>query len=245
MKYLSTLLIACVAQVAFAQKMAVTVNPATAQLFEESIPVKNGKKVNVTTGSMGILAVLKGYATQGYSYAELKKKGGESFTITLEKLAPLPSGYTSKKLELKKITDATGKVEKPDRMGLYGVTIKGTELNSTPFTSAITQSFIEYGYKMDETGGVFETKEKGSADVAIAAELIYFSKDRRGDGFQVSIIVEWSIYSYAEKKVIGKITTAGYSDTAETQFNPELVSAFKDASLGLEGNSEFQKLVKK
>lgn len=245
MKYLSTLLIVCVAQITFAQKMAVSVSPATAQLFEESIPVKNGKKVNLTTGSMGILAVQKGYATQGYSFAELKKKGGEAFTITLEKISPLPAGYTSKKLELKKITDATGKVEKPDRMGLYGITVKGTELNSTPFTSAISQSFIEFGYKMDESGGVFESKEKGAVDLAIGAELIYFSKDKRGDGYQVSIIVEWSVYSYAEKKVIGKVTTAGYSDTGETQFNPELINAFKDASLALEGNLEFQKLVKK
>ena len=245
MKYLSTLLIACVAQVSFAQKMVVNVTPATAQLFEQSIPVKNGKKVNLTTGSMGILAVQKGYATQGFTYTDLKKKGGESYTIALEKIAPLPAGYTSKKLELKKITDATGQVEKPDRMGLYGITVKGTELNSTPFTSAISQSFIDFGYKMDESGQVFESKEKGSVDLALGAELLYFSKDRRGDGFQVSIIVEWSIYSYADKKVIAKITTAGYSDTAEKQFNPELVSAFKDASAALEGNLEFQKLVKK
>jgi hypothetical protein len=245
MKYLSVLLIACVAQVSFAQKMLVTLAPATGQLFEESIPVKNPKKVNLTTGSMGILGVQKGYATQGYSFAELKKKGGEAFTITLEKISPLPSGYVSKSLELKKITDATGKVEKPDRMGLYGMTVKGTELNSTPFTSAISQAFIDFGYKMEESGQVFESKEKASVDYAIGAELMYFSKDRRGDGFQVSIIVEWSVYSYAEKKVIKKIITAGYSDTGETQFNPELISAFKDATQGLAGNLEFQKTVKK
>ncbi|MBC7486187.1 MAG: hypothetical protein H7282_05510 [Cytophagaceae bacterium] len=245
MKYLSTLLIVCVAQVTFAQKMLVTLAPTTAQLFEESIPVKNPKKANLATGSMGILGVQKGYATQGYTYADLQKKGGEAFTITLEKISPLPAAYVSKALELKKITDATGKVEKPDRMGMYGITVKGTELNSTPFTSAISKSFIDFGYKMDESGGVFENKDKGAIDFAIGSELLYFSKDKRGDGYQVSIIVEWSIYSYSEKKVIKKIITAGYSDTGETQFNPELISAFKDATQGLAGNLEFQKTVKK
>lgn len=246
--YLSIILLSSIAHFSFAQKMVVDAKPATAQIFVESIPSKNPAKVNLTTGSMGVLAVSKGYATQGYTFAELKKKGGETFSITLEKITPLTSDFKSKALEFAKIADATGKVEKPDRPGLYGITVKGTQLNSTPFLSAITGTLIDFGYKIDAAGDqMFEDKNKVVAtnDLAIGAELQYFSKDKRGDGYQVSIIVEWSIYSTSEKKVIKKITTAGYSDTAETQFNPELASAFKDATLGLAGNLEFQKLAKK
>lgn len=245
MKHIAFLLLAFSAYTTFAQKMTVAVTPVTSKVFVESKPVKTTTVISLGTSTLGIIAVNKGYVTQGYTFEQLAQKKVASFAIDLEKVAPLSADYVSKVIEFKKITDATGKVEKPDRPGMYGITVKGTELNSGLFIKTINESFTNFGYQMDNTNQTFEDKTKPSADLAVAAELIYFSKDTRGDGFQVSIIVEWSVYSYSEKKIIKKIQTAGYSDTAETQFNPELASAFRDAVTGLLSNAEFQKLAKK
>jgi hypothetical protein len=245
MKKLSLLLLFAVTQVTFAQKMIVDVKPATATVYVESAPVKNPVSINVKAAQMGLLAVNKGYATQGYTFADLALNNTTAFSINLQKITPLEAGYTSRVLEFTKITDATGKVEKPDMPGMYGITIKGTQLNTPLFTTAIAQSFTTYGYKMDGGNDMFKDKNKGDVELAIGAQLMYFSKDTRGSGYQVSIVVEWSVYSYTEKKIVMKMSTGGYSDTGQTQFNPELSLAFKDAVQGLLISPEFQKLAKK
>jgi len=93
---------------------------------------------------------------------------------------------------------------------------------------------------------MFEDAEKSEkAELIIIADLKYFSKGTIGVGFQISLIVEWSIYSVSEKKVIQKINTAGYSDKKEKKFNNELSSALGDALLGLLNNADFQKIAQK
>lgn len=225
--------------------MTVDVKPATAVIYVESAPVKNPVSINVKASQMGLLAVNKGYATQGYTFGDLALNNSTAFSINLQKITPLPAGYVSKHMEFTKITDATGKVEKPDMPGMYGITVKGTQLNTPLFTTAIAQSFTTYGYVMDGGGDMFQNKDKSNVEYAVGAQLMYFTKDTRGSGYQVSIVVQWSVYSYAEKKVVLQVNTGGYSDAGQAQFNPELSLAFKDAVQGLLINPEFQKLVKK
>lgn len=243
MKYLSLAALFLLSLTAFSQKMTVDVNPSSAILYLDCVPVKNVKKVNLKTSSLGILGVQEGYVTKGYTFGELKKQNSETFTINLDEVSPLPSGYNSKKIEYKEMLDATGKVEKPDRnSGFYGVMVTGTALNSPQFINAITETISDYGYDIESSGNMFEDDNSTQdAEIAIGAELLYFSKDTRGDGYQVSIIIEWSIYSFAEKKIIQKIKTAGYSDSEERKFNDELVITIKNALQGLLSNSDFQK----
>ena len=146
MKQLFTLLLIASVGYCSAQKMEVFVKPETAELYVQSVKSGNNKKVNLKTASMGVLAVAPDHVTEGKTFAELAKVGGETFTFELKKISPLPAGYTSKKLELGQITDATGFVEKPARNGLYGIHLAATELNSAQFTSGLATTASEFGY---------------------------------------------------------------------------------------------------
>jgi uncharacterized protein YsxB (DUF464 family) len=247
MKYFSTLILILIATITYSQKIIVDAKPSSATLYLESVPTKNPKQVKIKTLSMGILAVMDGYATNGITFRDLQKEKSESYTINMNKVSPMESGYVSKSIEFKDIDDETGKVEKPDRMTLYGINVKGTALNTPLFVNVICESMSDYGYDVINSTGKFEdTEDKASKpEIYISANLKYFSKDTRGDGFQVSIIVEWTIYSVSDKKIVAKIQTGGYSDTAEAKFNNELSSAFGDATIGLTVSPEFQKFAKK
>ena len=247
MKYFSTLILISIATLTYSQKVIVDAKPSSATLYLESAPTKNPKQVKIKTLSMGILAVLDGYATQGATFRDLQQAKSETYTIEMDEVSPMESGYVSKSIEFREIEDATGKVEKPDRMGLYGINIAGTELNSPLFMDVICETMSDYGYDVTNATGKFEDAkdETSKPDIYISANLKYFSKDTRGDGFQVSIIVEWTIYSVADKEVLGEIQTGGYSDTVEAKFNSELSSAFGDATIGLTVSPEFQEFLKK
>lgn len=248
MKHFSTfILFFIIATISFAQRVTVNTNPSTAALHLESRPVHNPKKVNAVTPSMGIIAVLKGYATQGVVYSELQKIKEETYTIELLEVIPLDAEFMSKRIEFKGIDDATGKVEKPDRPGVYGVTIKGTELNSPLFINAICESLSDYGYNITNVSSRFGDIAENSIppEIVVTADLIYFSKDTRGIGYQVSIIVNWSIYDVAQKKIVAKVQSAGYSNTSEPKFNNELSATFRNAVVGLMISPEFQQATKK
>lgn len=243
-KYLVVVLFLFIAQLSQAQKMVVTVNPTSAVLFEECIPVGNKKKVNLKTSTNGVLAVQEGYATVGYSFGDLAKIGGETFNIELEEVTPLPEGFNSKTIEFKKITDTSGEVEKPARMGLYGVQIAGTELNTPVFMNPVCETFTDYGYSLLNADNMFEdSDDTKTADIIVIGDIRYFSKGTAGPKYQVSLIVEWSVYDVATKKVVMTLITGGYSDKQQQVFNSELVSALQDAQVGLMINPEFQAIV--
>lgn len=245
MKQLFTLLLIASVGYCSAQKMEVFVKPESAELYVQSVKSGNNKKLNLKTASMGVLAVAPDHVTEGRTFSELAKLGTETFTFELKKTSPLPAGYTSKKLELAQITDATGFVEKPARNGLYGIHLAATELNSAQFTTGLATTAADFGYTIDGSGGMFADKDAGAtSDFAIGGNLIQWSKETAGDGYQVSLIVEWSVYSFAEKKVVMKMEGAGFSNAGLTNYNQSLVITMQDAMKALLNSAEFQELVK-
>lgn len=243
------MLVLFVTGAAFSQKVLVDVAPSSATFYLNSKPMKKAKKVNTKAMEQIVLGHGEGYATNGYSFAGLKKLNKEAVTIQLDKIEALPAGYNSKRIVFKKITDATGKVDKPAGQvytGFMYVQTPATNLEESVFSAGINTAISDFGYNLvDESDDFGAGSESSNADLGIKCTIKAFQKDTRGSGFQISLIMEWSVYSYAEKKVVLKMTTAGYSDNSQRKFNSELPFTLADGVKGLLNSKEFKALAKK
>lgn len=244
---LSIALITCISLTSvqsFAQKAKIYVFPDNAQMFLNSAKIPSPKNINLKDPNIGILAVLKGYATQTLKPFDLKDDGISEYTMDMVKLVKPAANYKSKKIEFTKLIDRTGKVEKGSvPTGWYGTTTTATDFDDAMFTSAISSKIADWGYSVVSTNTMFKDS-KNVASFGLGGELTFFTKDTRGSGFQVSIFVKWSLYSVEEGTVVYEKTMGGYSDSKSTsKFNTELVFAFEDALQGMLGDPEFTKIV--
>lgn len=242
------MLVLFVTSAAISQKVMVNVAPSSAKLYLNSKPIKKTpKKINTRALEQLVVGHQEGYATAGYSFAGLKKLNKESVTIELDKIEALPSGYNSKTIEFKKFVDETGRVERPAGTvytGFAYIPYAATDLGESGFSVKVKEAISDFGYAINDGTDDFEAGSN-TADLGIKCTIKAFQKDTRGSGFQPSIITEWSVYSYAEKKIVLKMTTAGYSDAKQRKFNKELPYTFANSVLGLLNSKEFKAIAKK
>lgn len=226
----------------FSQKVMVSTSPSDATIYLNSVKTGNPKKVNSSDPKIGLVAVKKGYATTSLSPRDIK--GESSYTMEMIKISKPSSDYESKKIEFTQIEDRTGKVEKESvPTGWYGTTTTATDLDNAQFKGAITSMFQEWGYQLTGGSDMFKNA-KTNPQFAVAGELIWFTKDTRGSGYQITIFVKWSVYSYETESIVLTKTTGGYSDSRSTsKFNDELVFTIEDALAGLIGDEQFSSLV--
>jgi hypothetical protein len=173
------------------------------------------------------IARKKGYVNEGFTFSELAKKGVSSYAVELEKISPLPAGYSSKMIEVYKLTDKTGRLDHID-------------ISDPFFITALSDKLIAYGYKNVANADPFDTKQE-KAQLKIAGEIRESCRNTIGSGFQISIIVNWSVYDVYKDKVVFEWSSTGYSDTQST-LKMEMSLALKNALEGLMSNSDFQKL---
>jgi hypothetical protein len=217
----------------YGQKITVDIKTDSAQFSENGVSLYPPFKIKLVDPSWIYIAIKKGYVNQGFTFPELVKKvqldekGRGTYTIDLEKIKPLPAGYSSKVIEIYKVVDKAGKI---------------IECNfSDPFfTTELTNKMISYGYKNISNTDPFDNKQK-EAQLKIVGEITQFSINTIGPRFQISIIVNWLVYDILADKVVFQYSSVGFSDT-ESRFKTELGYALRNAMVGLMSNTEFQRL---
>jgi len=175
------------------------------------------------------IARRNGYVNEGFTFKELASKGVKEYMIDLKKIQPLPADYRSKMIEVYKVSDRTGRAIK-------------IEANDPYFLTALSDKMVSFGYKNVTNTDLFDTKQKDT-QLKIVGEITQFSQSTFGPAFQISIIVNWSVYDVAQEKVVLQYSGAGYSNT-ESPFKKELGLALKNALTGLLSSVEFQELAK-
>jgi S1-C subfamily serine protease len=128
-------------------------------------------------------------------------------------------------------------------MGFYGI-YQGIDLSDAKYVKAISTQMSDLGYKVVGTNAMFSGKSD-VADLALGGEVVWFAKDTRGSGFQISVIVHWTVFDVKKENIVFELTTAGYSDTKVTLLNEELSKAFQDATRGLLNDAKFKELAVK
>lgn len=186
-------------------------------------------KISDVYPSWVYIARRNGYVNEGFTFKELAGKGTREYMIDLKKIQPLPADYQSKMIEVYKVSDRTGQAIK-------------IEANDPYFLTALSDKMVSFGYKNVTNTDLFDTKQKDT-QLKIVGEITQFSKSTFGPAFQISLIVNWSVYDVAQQKVVLQYSGAGYSNT-ESPFKKELGLALKNALTGLLSSEEFQELAK-
>ncbi len=231
------------AQAASAQTVRVSVNPSAATIALNSNTSSSDVKVKTKEPQTGVVAFLPGYTTQGITAQELANTGQSDYTIKLTKIKKPAAGFTSKKIEFTILKDGTAKLNKGSTVqGFYGFTTPGAELSDVKFAKAMQADLAKAGYKVVGTNSMFNSKSD-IPDIALGGEVTWFAKETHGPGFQVSVLVHWSLYSVAQENVVYETTTAGYSDSRNGGlFADELVLALKDALAGVIYDPKFHEM---
>ncbi|MFT3949568.1 MAG: trypsin-like peptidase domain-containing protein [Agriterribacter sp.] len=210
-----------------AQTIKVDALPAGAEIIENSNRNSRAVKINAKDSRTAVLGVLSGYATQGIMASELKTKGVSDYTIKLNKYSKPPKGFASKKIEFAKLTSPSGGDA-------------NTEINTF-----ISNTIAAAGYTMVGSNKIFSGKSD-IADFAVGGEMTWVNSGTAGRGFQVSVLIHWSVFSVAKENIVYEITTGGFSDSRQkSAISEELKLAIADAVNGLVYDPKFQEIVGK
>jgi len=215
----------------YGQKVRVDVKQDSTDFMENGALMYPPCKLELFDPLAVYIAKKKGYVTQGFTFSELLKKteldakGRPTYTIDLEKIKSLPTPYTSKIIEVYKVVDKTGRI---------------IEFNfSDPFfTTELAKKLASFGYTNLANKDLFDSQK---AQLQIVGEITQFSRNTIGPRFQISLIVDWSVYDMTENKVVLQYSTAGFSST-ESRFKNELGYALRNALVGLMSNETFQQI---
>ncbi|CAN5380374.1 hypothetical protein BH11BAC3_BH11BAC3_02180 [soil metagenome] len=211
----------------FSQSVKVAVLPAEGHVIENCNSHSSPVKINTKTPGTAVLGYLAGYATQGIIASDLATKGVSDYAIKLTKYAKPPAGFDSKKIEFAKLARADGE-----------------EVDAS-LTSSIRNTISAAGYKLVGTNKIFSGKSDVS-DFAVGGEITWVKKGTAGRGFQVSLLIHWSVFSVAKENVVYEITTGGFSDSRRTlSLTEEFKLALTDALNGLIYDAKFQDVVVK
>jgi S1-C subfamily serine protease len=227
-------------------QVTIKVNPTTAKLAINSKVVSTPNKMNNNDMLSGAVAFLEGYCTNGIKGDKINNTS--EYTILLNKQNKLPNDYKCKKIELVKLQDRTGKLSSPNAIpntSGFISSFAGTNVSNEDFVRSVSDVMADRGFKMVGANSVFNTK----ADIpefALAGVVEWFTKETKGKGFQVSIIVHWTLLNVSEENTVFEKTTGGYSDSQNSiGFNNELKLALKDALEGIMSDTLFQNIVAK
>lgn len=236
MKKLLIAFLASFGLTAMAQNTVISTSPAEATLMYNGATVRNPAKARLDITHFVYIAQMAGYSTQGVSVEELKDKNEANYTIKLDKLSPLPATYKSKKIYVAGFVDRSG------HAGNYYSA--DNLLNDPSFLNKLNEDLKKFGYLTTIKSSVFEEKTDNS-DYKIAGEITAFSNDTRGSGFQMSLVMKWSVYDISEGKVVQELITGGFVNTTDANWTNGVNGAVKNAMVGLMNNATFQKLVNK
>jgi serine protease Do len=247
MKLYTTLIALTLSLNSFAQTVLINTSPREATLLINGVPAPNPRNINVENPALVCIAMQDGFISQGFTTGELKKKNMIFYSVTLEKRQPLQANYKSKTIQVEKITDGTGKIEQPAVVTTYGtanrspfLNSKGIKLSDAIYSNGLNKELEDYGYKSISKNTMFASSS--NAQLLIGAEIKQFSKGTRGSGIQISLLVDWFVYSISEEKVVLEVKgAAGYSDLGLI-FEEELTSALSNSLNALMSNSDFQKI---
>jgi S1-C subfamily serine protease len=208
------------------QSVKIDVLPAGAEVIENCDRHSRDIKINVKNSKTAVFGFLQGYATQGILASELRTKGVSNYTIKLTKYAKLPKGFNSKKIEFAKLTSTNGGDVKE-------------EINSS-----LRNTISAAGYTVVGSNKIF-TGKSDIADFAVGGEMTWINSGTAGRGFQVSVLINWSVFSVAKENVIFELTTGGFSDSKQKSIGEEVKLAITDALNGLIYDPKFQDIVVK
>ena len=229
--YLSVLFIAFSS---YGQKIRISIKPDSVDFLLNGM-IDTPPKIREIDPTWIYIAKKKGYVNQGFTFAEVAKKatvdkkGRSNYTIELEKIQRLPNDYVSKLIEVYKLSDKTGRI---------------IEFNfSDPFfTTELSNKLIAYGYKNVVNADLFDNKQK-ETQLKIVGEIVEFSRNTIGPRFQISLMINWSVYDALENKVVLQCSSVGFSNT-ESRFKSEFGYALRNALVGLMSNTDFQQLAR-
>ncbi|MCB0791954.1 MAG: trypsin-like peptidase domain-containing protein [Flavobacteriales bacterium] len=232
------------ADLALAQKVKVTTEPANATLYLNASKVSNPKTVNIGDPNISLVAALSGFGTAALKPLDLRGEGITEHTMVLEQLNKPGADYKGARIEFSKLIDRTGQIEKPSvPTGWYGTTTTATDFEDAQFTTAITGTMGKYGCNVVGGNTMFKN-DRDVPDFGLGAEVLWIGKGTAGSGFQIALHVKWSVYSVEEEKVVYEKVVGAYSDSRSTnKFNDELAFALEDATRSLVGTKEFQDMV--
>lgn len=223
-----------------AQAVKIYTNPETAKIVinggERNPPVR----IANADADFAIVAYLKGYITQGKLGGEIIKDE-KDFTFNLKKVSKLPAETKTKKIQFTQFIDDEGFLAGLSYYAYYSTSI---EIEKDPrYAKDMIAQMKDFGYNVVESNAVFKEKG-GEPDLAIAGEIIGFSKETKGTaGFKLSALVKWSVYHISQEKVVFTHTSAGYSDSGKPHaLNEEVSLVLQDALIGLITDEKFQKL---
>ena len=209
---------------AHSQTVKISADPFNAKLALNSSSTSSYVKVKSSQTNTGVLAYMEGYITSGLLATELGGKNVSEYTIKLNKINKMPKEFSSKKIEFTKLKFSDDKEA------------------ITPLVNIVKTTMASAGYKMVGTNSLFNSKSD-VPDIAVGGEIVWVSSGTAGRGFQISVLVHWSVYSLAKETVIYDVTTGGYSDSRKRgTIVDEMSLAMKDAINGLIFDSKFQEL---
>ena len=244
-KILASLLLVLSSWSAFAQTVTVSSNPAAATLAVNCETSSRPVKVKAKQAGTGVLAFMDGYNTNGVLAADLKAAGESDYSIKLEKKSKLATGGTLKKISFTKLIDLTNKLNQVTYLGAYRAAIPSIDVTEPKYGTLINTAMTGAGYKMVGTNNLFSGKSD-VPDLAFGGEILWYSKDTKGRGFQVGLLVHWSVYSVENENIVFETTTGGWSNSGIAgPFADEFTLCLKDALAGLMFDSRFQELVAK
>ncbi|HMK26151.1 MAG TPA: trypsin-like peptidase domain-containing protein [Chitinophagaceae bacterium] len=232
---------------AFSQSIIVSADPSSATLAVNCNTSSKPVKVKGNQAETAVLAFMPGYTTQGITSTELAATGKTNYTIKLTKIKKLDAGFNSRKIEFTKIADVSGKIGTGSSYIVWGgyQSLQSVKLDDPKNIKEITTALSTAGYKMVGTNSMF-TGKSDIPELALAGEITWFSKDTRGRGFQISVLIHWSVFSISKENVVYETTTGGYSDSDNKNgFPGELMLAIKDALAGIIYDKKFQDLAAK
>lgn len=227
---------------ALSQKIKLNVQPEDANITVNGNHDNSSTTIKKNGDNYFIIAGREGYITKLVDIEKFFESGEEEFNISLEKINELPDSFESKKIELAKLIDATGKFQGTYVTSAYG-SYRTQDIGDKRYVSAVVDVIDEWGYDIVGKSSVF--KEAGSnPSFALAGELLNFGRDTKGSGFQISISISWSVFDIRKQKVVYELVTAGFSDSRQTTvFIEELEYALKNSIVGLLADKKFQDIV--
>ena len=227
--------------IVYGQKSKVTVMTEGCEVTLNGHIVGSTIKINSDLSSGFIVAAKKGHVTYGEKNEDILARG-ETSTVTLSEVKKPAEGFKSRKIEFAKFLDAANLRRSGGGYSFYGGTYvtSGFNLDDPSFSKPISKLMTEWGFTMIGSNSVFDVKED-APDLILAGEVIQFGRDTRGSGFQVSTLINWSLLSLDNKKVVYTGITGGYSDSKkDIGLKEEFILALKDAAVGLMADPKFQ-----
>lgn len=193
-----------------------------------------------------VVAAMNGFVTTGILAKDILSSGQTSYDLKLKPVQPLPSNYSSKKLEFGKLVDIEGELSKSALYYGYGIA-QVLNAEGSRYKTSIMDKLESWGFNVvGSKNRLFEEKSEKS-DLMLAGEIIKFEKGtKKTTGFRIAVMVEWSLFDNKKHKVVYSIKTTGFSDSGKpSPISDEFDLALGDALIGLITDKGFIEAAKK